>query len=367
MSNAILVIDDDVSVRQVLTDSLREQGYTVAEAGDGVTGITMTRTWKPDVVLLDVQMPGMDGIATLDQLIRIDTSLAVIMITSVDELETARVTLTGGAYDYLLKPLEPALVMETISRAMERRSLQQELDTYREDLELLVYDRTRDLQQALHRVEATYSQTILALGSALETRDVETKAHSVRVARYTTAICRRFGVNDRRQLTTIVRGAYLHDIGKIGVPDGILRKPGPLTPDEWTVMKAHPLIGAKLLDGIEFLKESIVLVRSHHEKWDGTGYPDGLSGSAIPLEARAFAVADALDAITSDRPYRKARPLAEARAVIAYGAETHFCPMAVRALGEVDDGEIDRIRAAAEDPEQSHWLEEPHEEVGQLP
>ncbi len=366
MGNGVLVIDDDAGVRQVLVYALREQGYVVAQASDGATGITTARAWKPDVVLLDVRMPRMNGIETLQRLVEIDANLAVIMITSVDELETAREALTGGAYDYILKPLDLGEVFEAIKGAIEHRLMKQELDAYRADLELLVYNRTHDLQQALLQVEATYSQTILALGSALETRDVETKEHSVRVARFTTAICRRLGLSDSQQLTQIVRGAFLHDVGKIGVPDEVLRKPAALTAAEWAIMKKHPLIGVHLLQGIEFLKGAVPLVRSHHERWDGTGYPDGLGGSEIPPEARAFAVADALDAITSDRPYRKARPLSAARAIIAQDTGSQFCPMAVRALDLIEDSEIERIQSDAAQPSQSEWLQQPHDEV-QLP
>ena len=298
-------------------------------------------------MLLDVQMPGMNGTTVLRRARDVDPHVAVIMITSVDEIDTVREALKSGAGDYLLKPLDFPMVLETIDRALEQRTMQLELVRYREQLEVLVYDRTRDLECALKRTKDTYTQTILALGAALETRDVETQAHSRRVAGYTMLLCRGLGIDDAEKLTAVERGAYLHDIGKIGVPDQILLKPDALTPEEWVVMKQHPFIGVQLLKDIDFLKQSLAIVRSHHERWDGLGYPDGLSGTEIPLEARAFAVADALDAITSDRPYRKGQSVQVARELVAKDSGTQFDPAAVEVLRQISDAQIDGIRRAA--------------------
>lgn len=347
MGDSVLIVDDDQSIREFLTEALEGRGYTVAQAADGSTGVSMVANWNPDVVLLDVQMPKMGGVTALNRILEKDPHLGVIMITSVDEVDTVRRTLRSGAYDYLIKPLDFPVVLETIDRAIQQRKLQLELNQYRESLELLVYERTQELQQALERIEGTYTQTILALGSALETRDVETREHSVRVAQYTLAICRNLGITDQDRLKTIERGAFLHDIGKIGVPDQILRKPGPLTKEEWVIMKTHPMIGVNLLKDVEFLKEALAIVRSHHERWDGGGYPDGIEGNVIPLEARAFAVADALDAITSDRPYREGKSLIDARRIIAQASGRQFDPDAVAALQKIGDNEVERIRYQA--------------------
>ena len=345
MSVSLLIIDDDPTVRGFLTEVLRaEEGYNVTEAGDGAGGLARVSSDQPDIVLLDIHMPGMSGTEVLSRIRAMDPSIGVIMITSVDEIDTVRETLKLGAYDYLLKPLDLAVVFETIDRAMEQRVLYLEVQRYRKDLEQLVRERTQALEDALNRIEKVHTETILALGSALETRDVETQDHSLRVARYTIVFCRKLGISDEERLTAIKRGAFLHDIGKIGVPDHILRKPAALTEEEWVIMKRHPVLGAQLLEGIEFLDTSVHVVRSHHERWDGRGYPDGLAGEQIPIAARAFAVADALDAITSDRPYREGRSFAEARAIIAVDSAAQFCPSAVAALQEISHAELERIR-----------------------
>ncbi|MFW6368732.1 MAG: HD domain-containing phosphohydrolase [Spirochaetota bacterium] len=344
MNTSILIIDDDESFRRFLVDAFDEDSYLVLEAADGDRGLSMIRDSRPDIILLDVQMPGIDGTEVLREVSALDSTIAVIMITSVDEIGVVRESLKLGAYDYLIKPVELPNVFETVARAREQRELQLEIRRYRENLEGLVEERTRALRDALDRIEETYTQTILALGSALEMRDVETQAHSQRVSGYTIAICRKLGMNDKDRLTAIERGAFLHDIGKIGVPDRILNKPAALTEDEWVVMRTHPTIGVKLLEGIEFLRDSVSLVRSHHERWDGAGYPDGLSGTDIPIESRVFAVADALDAITSDRPYRARRSIGVAREIIAEASGTQFDPDVVTALAGISDEEFGRIR-----------------------
>lgn len=332
MNAAVLIIDDDASVRHFLRRGLESHGFAVNEADSGDSGIAAVIALRPDVVLLDVRMPGIDGVSALQRIHEIDDTIAVIMTTSVNEIETVRRTLRNGAYDYLLKPLDFPTVVESIGRALERRNLTIELRRHQQELESLVLQRTCELKAALQRIEAVYSQTIFALGSALETRDVETNEHCLRVSRYATSICRRLGICDPERLKTVEWGSSLHDIGKIGVPDHILRKPGPLSDEEWAVMKEHPRIGAKLLEGIEFLNGAASIVLHHHERWDGGGYPQGLSGTDIPLEARAFAVADAFDALTSDRPYRKAMSAEAAREIIAAEAGTHFCPDSVSAF-----------------------------------
>lgn len=347
MHPSILIVDDDESLREMLAEALRARGDKVATAADGPTGLSMLADIAPHIVLLDVRMPQMSGPEVLRRIHEADPSIETIMISSVDEVETVRETLREGAYDYLLKPLEVPVVLDAIDRATEHRRLRIEVERHRENLEALVDARTRQLREAIDRQEQIYTETILTLGAALETRDVETKEHSQRVAGYTIAICRRLGIHDTAKLTSIERGAYLHDIGKIGVPDHILLKEGPLNDEEWTIMKRHPVVGAEMLEGIEFLRESLALVRNHHEHWNGAGYPDRLRGEEIPMEARAFAIADALDAITSDRPYRKGQPIAEARRIIEEASGTQFCPAAVDAFRSMDDEEIQSVRDAS--------------------
>lgn len=349
MTVNVQVIDDDPSIRQFLTVMLGTHDCVVSDAEDGVTGLAAIARSQPEVVLLDVQMPGMNGEQVLRRIVEIDRSIMVIMISSVDEVDVVRRTLRTGAYDYLIKPIVPAELLETIARAVEHRRIRVENELYRKRLESLVHERTAALKAALDRVEKTYSQTILALGSALETRDVETQSHSIRVAGYTLLLCERLKISGPERIRAIERGAILHDIGKIGVPDSILRKPGALADEEWEVMKQHPVIGAQLLEGIEFLSESLGIVRSHHERWDGAGYPDSLAGEQIPIEARIFSAADTIDAITSDRPYRPQQPLSVARAAIDDGEGSQFDPEIVKAVRSVSDGALLQVRRNAGD------------------
>ena len=344
----VLVVDDDPSVRELLAEALLRSGYQTATASDGAAAVSVADTQKPGVALLDIRMPGGGGIDALHRLLDLDANLAIVVISSVDELDTVRLTLKSGAYDYLVKPLDIEAVLETVARAFEQRELKLEVEHYRRHLESMVQARTEALSEALRRIEAVYNQTILALGSALEMRDVETEEHSLRVADYTTVLCGALGIADDEVLLAIRRGAFLHDIGKIGVPDVVLRKPGPLTEDEWDLMRQHPEIGVHLLDRIDFLRRSVPIVRSHHERWDGSGYPDGLHGEEIPVEARAFSVADALDAITSDRPYRPGRSVDEACAIIRAGSGSQFDPEAIAAFMTIDVSEIKEIRSRYE-------------------
>lgn len=220
---------------------------------------------------------------------------------------------------------------------MEHGYLSRQIKQNQIHLEQQVSERTRELAAALEQVNKTYDATILALGSALETRDIETQSHSVRVARYSCLLASRLGLNEVERLTNIQRGAYLHDIGKIGVPDAILRKPMSLNDDEWEIMKRHPQIGKDVIEGIEFLRGSTPIVYCHHERYDGKGYPRGLAGDEIPIEARIFAVADAVDAMTSDRPYRKAMSIGKAKQEIQRLTGAQFDPQVAKALYGIED------------------------------
>lgn len=202
-----------------------------------------------------------------------------------------------------------------------------------------------ELEGALRLVESTYDATLKALTAALDTRDSETEGHSQRVTAYTARLAREMGISGTH-LVSITRGALLHDVGKIGVPDSILRKPGPLSPEEWALMRQHPTLGYEMLREIEFLRPALPIVLHHQEKYDGTGYPSGLKGDAIPLGARIFAVCDTLDAITSDRPYRAARSFAEAAAEIRRAAGTQFDPAIVEAFLRVPESHWMAIRTS---------------------
>jgi putative nucleotidyltransferase with HDIG domain len=219
--------------------------------------------------------------------------------------------------------------VESLRRALHKKFLEAEVERYRHHLEEMVEQRTHQLQGAMRRIERAYDQTLEALGAALDLRDTETAGHSRRVSLYCLAIARAIGCTNE-QLKTIARGSYLHDIGKIGIPDSVLLKQGKLTPEEMTIMQTHVRIGYELLSRIPFLASASEIVLAHQERYDGAGYPQGLMGEEIPLGARIFAVADTLDAMTSDRPYRRALPFETARDEIIRESGKQFDPDVVR-------------------------------------
>jgi response regulator RpfG family c-di-GMP phosphodiesterase len=273
-----------------------------------------------------------------------DPETAVLMLSGASDVRVAVESLSHGAYDFLVKPVQIPELLATAQRALERRTLLIERREYQALLERRVAEATRELSDTVRRLEDTYRATLEALGSAIDSRDVGTHDHSRRVRGYAMTIARAHGIREPA-LTDIEHGVLLHDIGKIGIPDAILLKPGPLTPAEWQVMRTHPEIGRRLVERIPFLVGAVPIVYHHHERWDGTGYPLGLAGEAIPLGARIFAVADAFDAMTADRPYSRAIGLAEARERIRAAAGSHFDPAVVRTFLAIPLAALDAIRA----------------------
>jgi putative nucleotidyltransferase with HDIG domain len=269
------------------------------------------------------------------------------MLTAFGDTEAAVECLRLGAADYLLKPPKVTDLVRGIERALAKRRLELARSRYRKSLETRVREKTAELSQALKSVERSYSQTLWALVAALDAREHETSDHSVRVVRYTLAIARRLGIPEA-DLPDIGRGALLHDIGKIGVPDAILLKPGRLTDAEWAEMRKHPQIGSSILKSIDFLEVPAEIVLCHQERWDGGGYPRGLRGAAIPIGARIFAIADTFDAITSDRPYRRRTGPEEARAEIARHAGTQFDPACAQAFLSFTAGELEELAYTTE-------------------
>ena len=336
----ILIVDDEKCIRSVLCKQLEALGYHCDSEPDGLRALQRTKGYCYDLVLLDVKMPYVSGDEILKGLMATNDNLPVMMISGIESVDTVRRTLRDGAFDYLVKPIDPEDLDLSVRRAIDHGCLLRKSAEYKRNLENQIAERTKELARALERIKNTYDATILALGSALETRDTETRAHGIRVAKYSLLIANRLGIEDRDHLTDIERGAYLHDIGKIGVPDHILRKPVALTGEEWKVMKRHPKIGKQMIEGIDFLKGSTPIVYSHHERYDGKGYPQGLSRQNIPIEARIFSVADALDGMISDRPYRAAFPLVKAKAIIISESGRQFDPSVVEAFSKIPERKI---------------------------
>ena len=348
-SRTVLIVDDDQQVREVLHQIFLSGGYVCLTAGDGREGLAVFEARRPPLVVTDLKMPGMDGVQLLAAVRAVDGDAAVIVLTGAADVKTAIDSLKLGAHDFIMKPVNVDELLIACDRALERRQLLIERRQYQETLERRVEEATRDLAAAYRQLQDTYQTTLEALGSALDTRDVGTEAHSRRVHGYALALAREHGVPER-DLPDIAHGVLLHDIGKIGIPDAILLKPGPLTPDEWKVMRRHPEIGRRLIENIPFLREAVPIVYHHHEKWDGSGYPLGLKGEAIPLGARIFAVVDAFDAMTADRPYSKAITFEAAKAEIQRCSGAHFDPGVVEAFFRVPESLLEEIRRKSVEP-----------------
>ena len=342
-SRAVLIVDDDPEIRDVLHQIFATAGFETQRAADGLAGLEAFRAWRPPLVVTDLSMPLMDGSALLSVLQDEDPDAAVIILTGAADVKTAIDCLKRGAYDFIMKPVDIDELLVAATRALERRQLLMERRDYQATLERRVAEATRDLEAAYRQLQTTDGATLQALGSALDTRDVGTEAHSRRVHGYALAVAKAYGLPEH-EITHLAHGVLLHDIGKIGIPDAILLKPGRLTREEWEVMRRHPNIGARLIRDIPFLQGAMPIVRHHHERWDGTGYPDGLRGSEIPVGARIFAVVDAFDAMTVDRPYSTAIGFDAARAELRRSAGSHFDPEIVEAFMGIPDALLEEIR-----------------------
>ncbi|MGO8815481.1 MAG: HD domain-containing phosphohydrolase [Terriglobia bacterium] len=354
-------MDDEPSVVRLLTEVLRQEGYACFGCQSGQEAMRLMNSRGFDVVLCDIHMPGMSGLDLLHFVREKHPRSASVMVTGEGDIRVGVQAMKEGADDYILKPLNFEAVLLSIKQVLERKRLEGELADYRLRLETMVEQRTAQLRGTICRIERNYDETLQTLTAALDLRDRETAGHSARVMAYALEIAKMVGCS-KAQLTTVARGALLHDIGKIGVPDAILMKAGPLTEDEWPLMKAHVGVGFWLLNRIAFLEDAAEIVHAHHERFDGKGYPRGLQGGMIPLGARIFSVADTLDAITSDRPYRRAMPFAVAREEIVGQSGKQFDPDVVSAFLTIDEGiwhEIRMRKGVIRSPQSAPWLHMP--------
>jgi putative nucleotidyltransferase with HDIG domain len=325
----ILIVDDEEPVRSVTAALLERSGYaatTTESAEDALLRLQQDPDY--DLVLSDIMMPGTDGLTLLDHLCTDYPGMPVVMFSAVNDIHVVTNAFRRGAIDYLLKPFEHAELESIVMRAVEHGRLRKQNTIYRQNLESIVSTRTGRLRSTMQDLERSYDITLEAMGDALDLRDEETEGHSRRVTAYTIALAQAMGL-DSDELRIIARGAFLHDIGKIATPDSILLKPGRLTDDEMTIMKEHCERGYGMVSKIPFLRDAAEIVHAHQERFDGTGYPRGLRGEEIPLGARIFAIADSLDAMTSDRPYRKGTTFAAATAEIVRCSGKQFDPAIV--------------------------------------
>lgn len=329
----ILIVDDEREITEILADLLNDH-YDCLKAGSAEQALDCLRTSEFQLVISDITMPGMSGLEMIPHVKQLSPDTVVVMISGMQTVESAIGALRLGAFDYLMKPFDLRQVEAVVKRALEYHELVVAKRRYENHLEELVEQRTIELDRALNSLEGAYRSTLKALTSALETRDSETHGHSERVVSYSLRLGREYGLNSE-QMKSLEFGSLLHDIGKIGVPDAILRKPSKLTEEEWERMREHPLHGQQILRGIEFLQGAARVVAQHHEKWDGSGYPIGLSGEDIDVCARIFAVADAFDAITSDRVYRRGKSYEAAAQELDDWAGRQFDPKVVEAFHRV--------------------------------
>jgi putative two-component system response regulator len=319
-----LVADDDPGVRRVLRIVLLEQGFEVIEATNGAEGLQMYRDERPDLILSDLQMPRLDGIGLLRAVREADDTVAFLILTGAGTMENAVEALRLQADDYLVKPFNTEEVALACSRALSYRRLLRENRAYQQHLESRVAEQARE-------IEGLLADAIRALAIAIETRDDYTGGHVERVARLAAATGRELGMSGD-ELRALWVAALLHDVGKIGVPDAILRKPSALTAEEFEQVKRHPEVGANIMAASSFLRPGLLGVLHHQERWDGKGYPSGLAGEDISLQGRIIAVVDCFDAVVSGRPYSRARTEQQALDELNACAGTQFDPGVVAAF-----------------------------------
>ena len=338
----ILVVDDEAAIREVLAEGLETFGYDTHAVSSAREAFDLVQAGGVSLVLSDIDMPGHTGIELLTWIKRACPDVDVIIVTGVVDLDTAIDSIRQGASDYVTKPFNLEEVRIVVERTLEKRQLVVENRNYQLHLQAMVDSATQELREKneqvealYHDIKASYEETLQALVTALDFRDNETQGHSWRVVEYAMLVAQRMGVQEP-ELSWIRRGAILHDVGKIGVPDAILRKPGKLDADEWEEMRKHPEMGYRMLQHIRFLRPALDIVLSHQERWDGSGYPGGISGEAIPLGARIFAVVDTFDAMTSDRPYRRALDIEVARAEVRRFSGLQFDPAVADAFLAID-------------------------------
>lgn len=331
MENAptILVTDDDLWQQKLIEVTLSGMGYRIITAADGEKALSLVTQHMPDVILLDIQMPKKNGFEVLAEVKQNATTrgIQVVMVTGSEENEARAKALELGADDFLIKPVDRVLLKARIQSSVKLKAYYDHLKTYQQHLEAEVDEKTRQLREAFDQLKESSLETIFRLARAAEYKDEDTGDHILRMSHSSEALAEGLGL-DKKHRDMILYASPMHDVGKIGIPDRILLKPGRLDPEEWEIMKNHTIFGARILEGSssEIVQLAEVIALTHHEKWDGSGYPQGLNGREIPLEGRIVAVADVFDALLSVRPYKKAFPLDQALDILKQGRGAHFDP-----------------------------------------
>jgi putative nucleotidyltransferase with HDIG domain len=332
----IMIVDDEPLIRDMFSDMLQTHYANVFAVPNAAQAVAKLEAGLVDLVVLDVNMPGSSGLDLLHLAERRSWDAMFILVSGKPELNGIVSAMRLRASDFLVKPVKHAVLIEAVARTFTKLVAAREARVYQEALETALEGRTSELEAAISSLEQNYSDTLVSLTTALDAREHTTCSHSFRVRAYTSYLAQLIGY-PKKDLKDLEHAALLHDIGKIGIPDSILKKPGRLTPKEFEIMKHHAELGESMLDKVTFLRPAARIVRNHHERYDGAGYPDGLAGSDIPLGARIFVFADTLDAMSSVRCYRASPGLHSVRTEVLQGMGSQFDPEIARAFVEVSD------------------------------
>jgi putative two-component system response regulator len=328
----ILITDDEMAIRRLLQQRLASEGYQCLEAGSANRALYELQNNRVALVILDIKMPGKSGVQLLPEIRAGYPDVVVVMATAITDTSTAIHCMKLGAYDYITKPFNLEEVALSVDKALEKRRLQLENRDYQQHLEQKVEEQAKKIRSA-------FFNAITALAYALEAKDSYTSGHSQRVSEISVAIARELGL-PQENINKIELAGRVHDVGKIGVRESVLNKPSQLTDEEFQHVKYHPEAGERILAPIVEDREILQIVRHHHERYNGAGYPDGLSGDEIPLGARILAVADSYDAMISERPYRGAMSVETACAEIEWGRNIQFDPEVAGAFLRIRDSSV---------------------------
>jgi putative two-component system response regulator len=351
-SELILVVEDDRQAQSLIARTLERAGYRWDVATDGVTARRMSGAQEYDVVLCELNLPDQSGLELVESLCRRAPDTAAVVVTAIEDPALAERAIELGTYGYILKPFTATEVLVALRGALQRRRLRIENRAQRETLEQIVHARTTALERSAMRLKLSREETVRRLSRAVEYRDEETGGHTERMSAYAALLAGKLGLDDE----SIRIASPMHDVGKVALPDHMLLRPGSLTPEEHVEMERHTVIGYQILSGSgsALLELGASIALTHHERWDGTGYPRGLAGPEIPMEGQVAAVADVFDALTSDRPYRKAFSIERAVEIMKAERGKHFDPRLVDMFFEnmdqvleIRDREIAPVLAAA--------------------